>query len=271
MDQLLTEDWSGGDPFRTAFFNALSITFPLGEKFFIDSVRAFSKQIEDENLREDVRGFIAQEAQHHREHQKYNERLCELRGYDLAEMEARWSSRITWTGENASPIQRLAVTVAFEHLTALLADGILRSTSWFEGVDPRIVSLWKWHAVEETEHKAVAFDVYRAVGGDEARRCRMLRAVTLLLARDVARNMYEMLKVDGKHLDPRVWWSGLRFLFGRNGLVTRSVRGWRSFTRAGFHPWDHDNRELLREWVAEQPLASDDGRGPTGAKPAAAH
>ncbi len=254
LDELEAVDLNRGDPFRNAFFNALSVTFPLGEKFFIDSVRAFSEEVTDQTLRTEIRRFVRQEAVHRGEHQKYNERVSELRKYDLRRMEDRWRKRIRWTEDNISPFQRLAATVAFEHLTALLADGVLRNPSWFEGVDRRIVSLWNWHAVEETEHKALAFDVYRAVGGDDSRRRMMLKIVTLILARDVMRNTYAILKTERKHLSARVWWSGIRFLFGRDGLVSGAFRNWRAFGQSDFHPWKTDNRQLIEDWSTRPSL-----------------
>ena len=96
LDEALGVDWHGGDPFKTAIFNALSITFPVGERFFIDAVRAFHDDITDPQLLLDLRGFIGQEAIHAREHQRYNERLCAARGYDLAALESRSRERIAW-------------------------------------------------------------------------------------------------------------------------------------------------------------------------------
>ena len=71
---------------------------------------------------------------------------------------------VRWSEENLSPLARLAATVALEHLTAILAAALLDGRSGsLAGADPRVAELWRWHAVEETEHKSVAFDVYAVV------------------------------------------------------------------------------------------------------------
>ena len=241
----LGRDWHGGDPFKTAYFNAFSITFPVGEKFFIDSVRAFEDEIDDPRLKADVRGFVGQEGRHRREHQDYNETLCAMRGYDLARMERSQRKRIEWVKNNTSRYQWLAATVALEHITAIMADGILRDPNWLEGAEPVMADMWRWHAVEETEHKAVTFDVYRAVNGWDKTRRQVLRIVTWQLLRDTLMHTRYMLSVDGRHRDLRVWWNDLGWLFGREGIWRPLIGEWRAFNNAEFHPWDIDNRDLL--------------------------
>ena len=84
LDKILATDWADNDPFLTAFFNAMSISFPSGERNFIDSVRTYEDRITDPKLASEVKDFYQQEAIHSREHRKYNRLLCQKRGYDLA-------------------------------------------------------------------------------------------------------------------------------------------------------------------------------------------
>ena len=184
-------------PVQNRLFNAFSITFPTGERFFIDAVRAFEDDITDPLLREHMKCFIGQEAQHGREHQHYNQTLCQARGYDLARMERKQRKRIEWMKSNVSRYQWLAGTVALEHITALIADGILTNPAWLEGAEPDMAELWRWHAFEETEHKAVTFDVYRAANGWDKTRQKILNVVTFNLLSDVLGHTYYMLKVAG--------------------------------------------------------------------------
>ena len=116
IDEALATDWHGGSAFRTAWFNGMSMLFPLGEKFFIDSVRHFIDEIDDPKLLEEIAGFQAQEATHRRQHQQYNECLCELRGYDLERIERNERERIDWAYRELSARRRLAGTTASEHL-----------------------------------------------------------------------------------------------------------------------------------------------------------
>lgn len=244
IDAALATDWHGGDAFKTAFFNSLSMTFPIGEKFFIDSVRACMKDVTDEKLVRDVEGFIAQEAMHSMEHRRYNQRLCELRGYDHDYIIASQKRRLEWAEKNLSAKMLLAATMGYEHLTALFAHGSLTDDNWFGGADPAMAELWRWHAREELEHKSVAYDVYRAVGGDHKKQGKVLRGVTITLIMEVLRGMRHMLK-DYQGSKVKLWWHGMGWLFGKQGILRPLWPEYRAYLKPGFHPWNHDNRDLL--------------------------
>jgi uncharacterized protein len=243
-------DWHGGDPFRTGFFNALSLTFPKGERFFIDSVRAFQGDIDEPKLSQEIRGFIGQEAIHSREHAQFNEAFCHARGYDATFVDRRLDAETAWANAHLEPITRLAATVATEHLTAILGNALLTNPAWLDGADAHMAAMWRWHAVEELEHKAVAFDTYIAAGGSRRVLRRMLRVETLQLFRHVFAGMRMMLRVDGLHLRPSIWWGGTKWLFGRSGILRRVIPDWRGFMRADFHPWDANNQALIERWNA---------------------
>jgi uncharacterized protein len=247
----LQRDWFDNHPFKTAWFNAMSITFPLGEKFFIDSVRYFAGQIADPKLNEDIRGFCGQEGFHRREHQRYNQVLCEQRGYDLAALEGRLESNIKRAYKFLSPLERLAATAAFEHITAIMAEAALDDDNpMIQSADSDMLALWQWHAAEEMEHKSVAFDVYRAVGGTEKMRKRGMRQATIFLALDVLMGLLHMLRRDKQLWNLRLWQEGWRFLFFKGGILRRVWPAYKEYYRDGFHPWDRDTRHLLHAWQA---------------------
>ncbi len=245
----LEGDWFDNHPFKTAWFNAMSITFPLGEKFFIDSVRHFSDQIDDPKLNEDVRGFCGQEGFHRREHQRYNETLCQKRGYQLEVMEGRLEKNIQRAYKFLSPLERLAATAALEHITAILAESALSEDNpMIDNTDSAMQALWQWHAAEELEHKSVAFDVYRAVGGTEKIRKRAMRQSTFFLLVDVMMGLVHMLRKDKKLWNLRLWTEGWKFLFFKGGILRRVWPAYKEYYRDGFHPWDRDTRPLLQSW-----------------------
>jgi predicted metal-dependent hydrolase len=248
IENALRCDWHGGSAFKTAWFNALSLLFPLGEKFFIDSVVHYRDEVRDPRLATEIAAFRAQEATHRVQHQRYNELLCKLRGYDLDEFEVSQRKRIAWAYRELTPRRRLAGTVASEHLTAIMAHDMLSNDDVLEGADPRIAELWQWHGVEETEHKAVAFDVYLAVGGTVKERRRALLLNTFFFFKDAFRNLCIMLKRDGKLWSVREWASGFKYLFIKPGILRRVFRTWLHFFRRDFHPWEFDNRYLIAEW-----------------------
>ncbi|GAC1626074.1 MAG: metal-dependent hydrolase [Nevskia sp.] len=240
------------------YFNALSIFFPEGEKFFIDSVRHYRDRITDPALLEDIKGFIGQEAMHGREHRVYNASLAGA-GFDVTLLEGRAISLLDFARKNLRPVHRLAATIALEHFTAILADVLLREERVLEGADPAMVALWRWHALEETEHKAVAYDVYRQVMRGSLRgytlRCTVMLTTTIRFLAQTARTHYHLIRQDGRERDWRGWLTLVNTLWGRPGLLRRIVLPWLAYFRPGFHPWQHDNRALLQRWQSNYPTA----------------
>jgi predicted metal-dependent hydrolase len=249
----LSRDWYDNHAFKTAWFNSMSITFPVGEKFFIDSVRHFADRIEDPKLAEEIRGFCGQEGFHRREHERYNKTLCNARGYDLDYLEGRIIKKTKMAASLLSPLQRLAATAALEHITAIMAESALsQDNPMADGVDQPMKQLWDWHAAEEMEHKAVAFDVYRAMGGTEKMRRSALRRATFFLMLDIVVGVAHMLRRDGKLWNLRLWGQGWKFLFFKGGILRQVWPAYKEYFRDGFHPWQRDTQALLRQWQARQ-------------------
>jgi predicted metal-dependent hydrolase len=242
--------WNGGDAFRSAWFNALSLSFPVGEQFFIDSVRNGLKTLpEAERARfaAETQGFIGQEATHRRIHALFNAQL-ERQGC-VNTIEKRAQRRIGRM-EGWDPRHAVAQTAAVEHFTAMLAHWVLSTPEALEGAEPRLATLWRWHAAEETEHRSVAFDVYRAMGGDERWRARWMRLVTFFFVTDVTRQTVRNLWHDGALWRWRTWRSAGPFLFGDGGLIRRSAGPWRAYFSPGFHPANQGGA-LGAQWLRE--------------------
>lgn len=246
----LAGDWHGGHAFQTAFFNALSLSFPVGEKFFVDSVKHYLPRIEDSKLQRDAAVFVQQEYIHRREHQRYNEILAEVRGFDLQKLESLYVREIERANGQPS-IARLAATVVLEHITAMFAAGSMRNPRWMDGAHPVMADLWQWHAIEETEHKSVAYDVFLAVGGDRKLLRQVMRIVRLRFPYHVFLSICQMRRMEGKPVMSLSFWrEGYEFLFGKSGVIREVAEDFRMFFRDDFHPWMIDNRELLRETIA---------------------
>jgi len=253
----LGRDWYDNHPFKTAWFNAMSITFPLGEQSFIDSVRCYAVKITDPKLQREIRHFCGQEGIHRREHELYNETLCKERNYSLDYLEGRIARKIKESNAKLRPIQRLAVTAALEHITAILAERMLGEGVGAHGViEPPMKELWTWHAAEEMEHKAVAFDVYRAVTKNkpysEKMRKSSLRLATFFLMQDIVVGMIHMLRRDKKMWNLRVWIEGMQFLLGKQGFIRLSWPAYKEYFKEDFHPWQRDTRSLLENWEKGQ-------------------
>jgi len=228
--------WAG-DPVFTRISDALSLLFPAGEQFFIQSVNLYKDQIDDEELRAQVRGFAYQEAQHSTAHAAYN-RMLEDQGLGIGWVERSLKRRLAVAKRFFPEVFQLAFTATSEHLTATMAEGLLASMKdQFAGADPRMRALYYWHAVEEVEHKAVAWDVYQRVArGGYVRRVVAQVWVTLMVLLNVSIAAGYMLYRDGLLFDARMWRKSLPAMWGRHGFFTRMVRPYLRGFRPGFHP-----------------------------------
>ncbi|MGC4061212.1 MAG: metal-dependent hydrolase [Aquabacterium sp.] len=240
--------WNNNDAYRSQLLNALSFLFPVGEQYFIDSVRHFAKQIEaqgDTRLSQEIRLFIGQEATHRHLHQQYNDVLVS-KGYKPWAAQAM--ARAIHRARHMSAKVKLAATVGYEHYTAILGDGLLRHPSWSEGMFPTMRALWMWHAAEESEHKAVAMDTFNAVGGSYRLRIGVFAFITFEFMFYAVVQSTMMLWQDRQLLRPRTWASALSWWWGREGLIWHTLPHWLAYLKPGFHPWQHDNRDLLARW-----------------------
>jgi len=229
----------------------LSGAFPPGEESFIRSVRKFADDITDPLLKKRVAGFIGQESVHGQEHRHLNEKLVD-RGFVLVRffMFDRDSlrQRLFIRAENILPAKvHLAATAAAEHYTATLAQRLLRDEMQAIPGDPEVWHLLNWHAMEELEHKSVAFDVYRHVGGSEWVRIGVMAVFYVLTLPLVTTSVVLSIMTDPTGWRPV---KVLRQMYGifRGPLVKGLMRDLRVYMRPGFHPDDVDTVALLAQW-----------------------
>lgn len=249
LEQPFRPDWNGRDAFRTGWFNALSMSFPLGEQFFIDSVRQGAKvlpEAERPRFEAELQGFVGQEASHRRIHALFNAHL--VRQGHVNTWERRIAKRLKRLAELKDPRHAVAATAATEHFTAILAKHLLEHPQLLDGAEPRLQTLWFWHASEELEHRCTAFDLYRAMGGGERWRLQWMWLVTFHFTVDVLRQTARNLWHDKALLRWSTWRSGFEFLFGAHGVVRCTYKAWRAYFRADFHPSRHDAAKAI-EWL----------------------
>jgi predicted metal-dependent hydrolase len=239
--------WLGGDPVATAFYNALSATFPQGERFFMDAVRRYRADVPPA-LNAQIGAFLSQEALHTREHVFFNGQIADS-GFDMAAMEARAKAIIDFS-RTQPPLRQLAATMALEHFTAILAHVLLADPRHLDAASDDARAMWRWHAIEEIEHKAVAFDTFMAAASrfSGARRWLIrvstMTVATTLLVSTIGRNMAGLFAADG--IDrPRTWAKVFGFLFFRPGVLRQVMGDYFSYFKPGFHPWHADDRALV--------------------------
>ena len=240
--------WFNGDVFKTILLTAQSCTFPDGERFFIDSVRHFQSQITDPELAARVRGFIGQEAHHGKEHAALNA-LMKDKGLPTDEVVNHVKRNLSELKKHMSPKAQLAMTCALEHFTAMLAELALSEPAFFAGMDERVKVLWLWHAIEESEHKAVAFDVYQQVVGDRAllRRQMIINTVTFLYFSAVHwRTLY---RGSPRKIGMRGVLKGMDFLLGREGWLRKLGPRYLAYYKKDFHPSQVDTERLRQDML----------------------
>ncbi|MEU9806022.1 metal-dependent hydrolase [Mycobacterium sp. NPDC050853] len=246
-----------GDIAMSHLVALLSGFFPSGEEFFIQSVRRYDSQIVDPVLRKQVAGFIGQEMTHGIQHRELNTQLVQ-RGYWATGLMDRVGTRLVkrmMQNRDRLPDRvarsALAVTAAVEHLTAVLGEQVL-SIPWIQQqlTDPEVRAMLNWHAIEEMEHKSVAFDVYRHVGGTERMR---IGAMAVTLALFLSRTLILLASI---LTDPWAWRhpaATLRSIvtLPRTPLFAGLGAKIRCYLRSGFHPDDIDHGPLLEKWRDE--------------------
>jgi len=242
--------WYGGEAFATHYLDALSSVFPDGEAFFVRSVQRFRDRIEDPALRQAIQGFAGQEGQHSHQHDLHLT-LLDAQGYTALSRMNRAGDSIMRFVNRRLPYFALASTAALEHLTALLARRILEHESEFTApMDPRMGPLWRWHALEEAEHKSVAFDVLQRVAPSYLLRVFALLFNSFGLFTEMLVRTAYMLWKDGELWRAASWSGGRRFLFGQGGLLRGLGRDYRAWFRRDFHPNQIDDGALIESWRA---------------------
>tara|TARA_R110002073_G_scaffold336545_2_gene535069 strand:- start:46140 stop:47045 length:906 start_codon:yes stop_codon:yes gene_type:complete len=236
----------GDNATATLFFAMLSAFFPPGERFFMESVRHFRDQVDDETLKAEISGFMGQEAIHGREHDRLNELLAE-RGFDMKAPEKFVKMGLSIL-EKLPASTQLAATTYMEHFTALLGEQLLNDSEFQAKADPEMIKIWQWHALEELEHKNVAYDVYETIGNSQMERFLAMVASNAVLLPMLTVTWGWMVAKEGKLGSLSDNLKGLNMLFGRRGFVTQILPKMPLFNFKRFHPKTHDTTELENVW-----------------------
>lgn len=252
------DSWSGRGKDFESYLNALSFVFPPGEAFFIASVKNYLGRITDPVLKDQAERFIFQEVMHSREHARCNRELKHIHSHG-EEMGRIAATVLSIARRFSLKSAQLATSCALEHFTAMLADGLLRNQRQIQAqFDPAFAELWLWHAVEETEHKGVCFDVYRQVCGkgivSYLHRVVVMAITSLVFVGALSvgfavinrKQRKQSPTPDSSHFRPDRKPAGaarIRFL-----LRAIPLKMYFDYYRFSFHPWNLDNRNLIEEW-----------------------
>ncbi len=239
--------WNDNCPTKTYLFNAIAILAPGFERLAISSVLPFKDAITDKQLKEQILGFIGQESAHGSEFIRYN-LILKSQGYDIKTLE-KWNLKnFRWLADKLSDKMHLSLSLAGEHLTAIISDLVLRDKRWLENAHATNAALWRWHSIEEIEHKAVVFDLYHSLGCGYFARVWGMWLISLTLGRLLIRNFVHMAKVD-KQVNKFSFWKDTFFLlWGSKGFLKQLFIPYFKYYSPTFHPWKQNNQDLIEKW-----------------------
>lgn len=245
FDGCFVHDYDGEAYFKFILINAFSIALPSGEKFFIDSLKKSLSSIEEPETKSAVRIFMMQEAVHSKYHSIYNKTCCRENGYSLARLEAPFLFNSAYVANNNSDQYCLALTVCLEHLTAVASEALL-THDWLDICAPSVAEFWKWHALEEIDHRSVAYDLYMATYKDKAFLNQVMSEVYLKFARFLEKTMHTMASSDGKSTKAlKVWLRESDFMVGQQGVIPYFMQLIERFYEVDFHPDTHFDLTIL--------------------------
>lgn len=252
LDGDIPRYWFGGDAFKTRFFDAMSTIFPEGERFFIMCVRDFRDRVTDPVLLQEIKDFIRQEGQHGMIHDQFNNRL-KAQGIDVDMLERiERDSLQKFSRKYHSREFTLAMTAASEHMTAIMAHSFFERKEVLEQADPRMRAMYAWHAMEEVEHKAVAFDVMQKIAKvGYFKRIGAMLMVSVLFPIHTFVIMHYMFRKDGYSFwqQARLWPKGLWWLYKPGGLFSSVLGHYLQYYKPGFHPWQEGQLQSYQTWL----------------------
>src|SRR3569623_1439077 len=243
--------WFGDNAMLTHFMQGMAALFPDGEMFFVKSVRAVRDQVKDEALQKEISAFIGQEAMHSKAHLALDNHQ-EAQGLPLKEIEQLALNLLGIVHKAGSKKLDLSITCALELFTATWAQQFLEHQKTHDLMaDPTMRKMWTWHAIEESEHKAVAFDTYKAIGGDYPTRAAGMVIAMLGLSAALVHIEVKMKRHDKQLTNWKRWRVGLKEMFGTRGFFTPPIPKLFDYFRPGFHPNDHEADKALAMRRAE--------------------
>jgi predicted metal-dependent hydrolase len=244
--------WLAGNAAATAISNGINMLFPHGERFFVRSVKHYLDQIEDPHLREQVRAFFKQEGLHASAHDDFNDVLMREHGFETNRFLDRYKRISNWLEARMPKKLNLAITAASEHYTAILAEGAFTRGA-LDNVHPVMQQLLGWHAAEEIEHKAVAFDVLQEIDDSYALRVAGMIFATALLSGFWVWATTMLLRQE--KLGLRGTLRELRKMRKDDPIVQRVfIAGIKQYIRRDFHPRDNANEHIAAQWFAAHGL-----------------
>lgn len=270
----VTWDWTGlpmhylgGDPQATHIANGMNLLLPEGEVFFVQAFQEALPLIKDDALRQDVVGFIGQEAMHSSSHQSildhfageglevgpFTEEIQRFFRTVLGPRDLEGRRARSWL------IERVAMVAAIEHFTSWLGDWGLNAKGWDRALDPKVLDLFRWHLAEEVEHRHVAFDLFTHLDGSYRRRVRSWIIASVGLAILWTKGTAYLMSVDPELSTDRrrIRLADLRRAYKRGYIFSpwEIMKMWLQYFRPSYHPRDYGSTSQAVAYLAQSPAA----------------
>ncbi|WP_405495924.1 metal-dependent hydrolase [Nocardia sp. NBC_00511] len=261
--------WIPGEPVASHAISGLNLILPLGERGFVEMFRRALPYVTDEDLREQMIGFMGQEAVHAESHDRVIWEFLRRHGIDpapiLAEAEYLFDRAIVRLDTLPPQLrhrvvaQMLAVIAGLEHFTALGGDWLLNQDFEALDADPALTDLFRWHGAEEVEHRSVAWNVARYFGARRPRLVTIYLGTSVGLPAGLVAIAWWLVRKDVSlpNLGP------VQVLREINSAMRRGVlprwgligEGFRSFIRPGYDPADTGDTAQALRYLAKSPAA----------------
>lgn len=262
--------WLPGDAFANHTINVLHLLFPAGELWFCRVYNKALPLVTDPVVYADAKGFMRQEAIHSRSHEGVIKHYYAAHGIDTSPFTQRIDRIFShYLGEKPFGFnvgksrfwlrQQLGIIAALEHFFGYLGQWVLDAKALDEAkADPMMLDLLRWHGAEEVEHRSVAHDLFKHMGGTYLERSlHMLITMPLLLVIIYMGNRFMMNVDPAKPRKPSFlmgWWASARH--GRLPQLPHVIAAAMRYFSPWFHPGSEGNTEQALSYLANSPAAS---------------
>lgn len=239
--------WNKARPEWSHMVSGASLAMPFLEPYLIRTMRKALPKIESEDLKREVKLYMAQEGQHFQQHRRFNDILISKGYSELLDVEAQMKEEFADLDKNRSLKFNLAYACGFESMALGIGHWLVKDREYlFGGSDTRVASLILWHFIEEVEHKNVAFDAYQAVYGNYFYRVYGTFYATAHVVKFSRRAYQAMLKKDGLWRSLRSRWTLLKVIMR---FFANMIPPLLSACIPGHHPSQVTDPQWCKDWI----------------------
>lgn len=244
FDASLPTHWFGDNAFLTHMLNTWTAIFPDAERYFVRWSKKALADVTDPKIRKDIQGFIGQETMHATQHEKLWD-ILKQQGYNLDPV-IWFVNRVAfhWIEKAIPDKANYALVAGLEHFTAMFGEIYFENPELMEKMHPEMRRLFEWHAAEEIEHKAVAYDQLLAIDDSYALRTTVMNVAVVGFYLVTFGNTLYLMAQDRSIFNLKEWQTIVDVFFGKYDLARKTFVKFLEYYKPDFHPWDNQNYHL---------------------------